>query len=150
MSARKGFTLIEIIVVLVILGVLATVALYNYNIMMMQGVAKAAQNNLITIYNAQQNYYFANGVYCTASCNTLANINTNLNLFITDNNFTYACAASGSSYTCTASIGSFTFVVTGQPTQLILPGGTGCAGGVAPPPCNPACSNAANPSYCPS
>jgi len=105
MCNKKGFTLIEIIVVLVIIALLAAVAIPNYTSMMVQGATKAAQNNLVSIYNAQQNYYFTNGSYCIAGCDNLADLNrpTNLNLNITDNNFRYSCGLLvGAGFQCTA------------------------------------------------
>ncbi len=169
MPDSKGFTLIEIIVVTVILGILAAVALPNYITMITQQAAQAAQNNLITIYRAQKNFYFSNGYYCTTStqnttcADTLAHLNlsTNLNLNITDTYFTYSCTDpnsgsdgnNGSAFSCTAtniSNTSFTLTVVGS-SQLILPGGTGCTGPTTwGTPCNPSCTDVANPSYCPS
>jgi prepilin-type N-terminal cleavage/methylation domain-containing protein len=178
MSNNKGFTLIEILVVLIILGILVAVALPNYQSMVMQGAANAAQKNLIAIYNAEKAYYFTNTGYCTATsagnaaCTTSSNcadilsaINCNLgdltttpitNLNITDNNFTYSCTtAAGPSYTCTAVNNlhaTFTLTVTGPiPTTpgsnpIVLPGGPGCPGAG----CNPTCTYATNPAYCPS
>jgi prepilin-type N-terminal cleavage/methylation domain-containing protein len=150
MSAKKGFTLIEILVVLVIIGILAAVAIPNYNTMIVQGAVKTAQNNLTTIYTAQKNYYFNNGVYCIAGCNSLSNINlpANLNLNITDNNFSYACAAvAGPSYTCTAtniSDTSLILTVTGgtpnNPNPIVLPGASGTL--------NPSCATDVA-AYCP-
>ena len=148
----------ELIVVMIIIGVLAVIAVLNYNTMMVQGAANAAQKNLIAIYNAQKNDYFNNGSYCTTLCDNLPDINTNLGLNILENPsnnqndgyFTYSCAA-GAPYTCAAkniANTDFTMVITGA-AQIILPGGTGCSpGGGAP--CNPVCTDAANPNYCPS
>jgi prepilin-type N-terminal cleavage/methylation domain-containing protein len=172
MSARKGFTLIELIVVLVIIGVLAKVGVSNYQVMIMQGEARATQNNLITIANAQQNYYYANAQYCyqanpgSAICDpggllgcsrSLATINCNLALGLVDNNFTYMCFRylGGNFFTCTAtniSDASFTLTVVNSPTTLVLPGGTGCiaTGTGNPAPCNPSCNYLAHPNYCPS
>jgi prepilin-type N-terminal cleavage/methylation domain-containing protein len=130
MADKKGFTLLELIIVMVIIGVLVRIAVLNYNIMMIQGAAKAAQNNLISIYNAQKSYYFNNGSYCT-SCNSLTSINTTLILNITDNNFTYACS-NVSGFTCTAKdildpnlILTITGGTANNPTGIVLPGGSG-------------------------
>jgi len=142
MSNKKGFTLMEIIVALVILGILSAISVPFYTTMIMQGSAKAAQNNLITIYNGQKNYYYDHDAHCIATCNSLANINTNLSLNITDNNFNYACAANASGFACTATNKTLnTFTLTVNNTALVLPGGAS--------PLNPSCTYAANPSYCP-
>jgi len=140
----------EIIVVLVIIGILAALSVPTYTTMVIQGAAKASQNNLITIYNAQKNYYFNNGTYCTSAngiCNSLASINTTLSLNISDNNFTYTCANTGG-FQCTATNISNTnliLTVTGglpnNPTPIVLPGGSGTL--------NPSCVSNNN-AYCPS
>ena len=151
MSGKKGFTLIEIIVALVILTILAAVALPNYMTMMTQGAANAAQNNLIAIYNAQKTYYFANAAYCTSAnsvCNSLASINSTLSLNIADTKFTYTCNSTNG-FTCTAtntSDGSLSLAVTNSP--IILTGGTGCTTAPWVAPCNPSCATDVA-AYCP-
>jgi len=112
MTNKKGFTLIEITVVLIILGVLAAIAVPNYMTSLQQGEARNAKNNLISIYGAQRNYYFTNGSYCLASCNSLANINTALSLNLTDTYFnTYTCSNTTLPYQCTATASSGTVVL---------------------------------------
>ena len=165
MSDRKGFTLIEIIAVAVILGILATVAAINYTPIMTQQAAQAAQNNLVTIYQAEKSFYLQNGYYCsTSSQNTtcadnLSDLNTGLLLNIADNQFNYACSDpnsgtdgnNGSSFTCTATniqYSNLTLTLTNNP--IVLPGGTGCTASPWASPCNPSCSSTNNPSYCPS
>ena len=152
MSNSKGFTLIEIIVVLVILAMLSAVALPSYTTMMVQGAANAAQNNLIAIYNAQKTYYLTNGsYYISASCpsSDITNINSTLSLSITDSKFTYCCNNT-SGFTCIAtntSTSNLSLTVTNA--SIILPGGTGCTASPWSAPCNPSCSSTNNPAYCP-
>ncbi len=103
---RQGFTLMEIIVVLVIIGVIVAFFLPNYNTPMQQARAANAQNNLLAIYSAQKNYYNNNGNYCyntgaNTCADTLADINTNLSLNIQDDG-TYLYQCPNNSFTCTA------------------------------------------------
>jgi prepilin-type N-terminal cleavage/methylation domain-containing protein len=143
MSDKKGFTLLELIVVMIIIGVLATVAVLNYNTMMIQGAASAAQNNLITIYAAQKNCYLSpvtGGSYCTSACNSLASINTTLALNISDNSFTYTCSTA-SGFTCTATnISDPNLYLTVTNAPIVLPGASGTL--------NPSCATNNN-AYCP-
>jgi len=92
MSGKKGFTLAEIIVVMIIIGILADLAIVNYFTVLQQQSAKAAQTNLITIYSAEKNYFFSHGgAYCTTACFNLTQINFWLTTNINDNYFTYNC-----------------------------------------------------------
>jgi prepilin-type N-terminal cleavage/methylation domain-containing protein len=159
MSNKKGFTLIEIIIVLVIIGVLALIALPNYNAQVIQGSASTAQNNLISIYNAQKASYINNNkYYFSAVCpDTLNNINNSplLALNLADTNFNYCCA-NVNGFTCTATnksdanlILKVTGGTTAVPDSIILPGGVGCGSSTGPLPCNPSCVTDVT-SYCPS
>lgn len=148
MPNKKGFTLVEILVVLVITGILTAIALPGYLNFVQQGAATAAQHNLISIYNAQKNNYFTTGNYCTTTCNTLANINTNLSLTITDANFTYACSTDSSGFKCIATnISDTNLHLTLSNNPLVLPGGAGC-GTISGSACNPVCSTDKS-TYCP-
>ena len=104
MAKRKGFSLIEIIVVTIVVGGLAAIMVTGYNTVIQQQSATAANNNLTAIYNAQKTYYLNNGSYCLNSCNSLTNINSNLSLNITDSYNSYACSAliTGTGFNCTA------------------------------------------------
>jgi type IV pilus assembly protein PilE len=117
----KGFTLIEIIVALIILSITAAIAVPNYQTYMVQEPAKAAQNNLINIYNAEKQYYLNHGSYCTAACGSLATINATLLTNISDANATYACAVDASGFSCTATSvqdTSFFLTVTNTPITI--------------------------------
>jgi len=112
MLRRQGFTLIEIIVVLVIIGICVAFALPNFNIPTEQAKALNAQNNLLAIYSAQRNYNNNNGGFATA-LNGVAAINTALSLNIQDDgSYQYSCSAV-SGFTCTATR-------TGNPAPLTL------------------------------
>jgi len=151
MSASKGFTLIELIVTMVIVGVLATIAIPTYENSLQQQAALAAQNNLIAIYNGEKSYYLGptgSGTYCINSgvnpaCGgTTAELNGSLGLNIVDNNFYYQCATDASGFSCTAFNNTdihFKLVVTNTP--LVLPGSAAAH--------NPSCTHPANPNSCP-
>jgi len=101
LSNKKGFTLIEITVVIVIIGILAAIAIPNYITFVGQGMTQNAENNLQAISNAQKIYYLNHGKYCAVQmaqpidmvpCSSLSLINTALSLNINDNNFYYICS----------------------------------------------------------
>ena len=148
MSKKQAFTIIEIMVVMVIIGVVAVIAFPNFNTPMEQGKAANAQNALLAIYSAEQNYKNndPNSSYCyptvpsPTNCDTLADINTDFTLNIPDDGtYTYACAnPAAGTFTCTATRTTGAPVITvtlNLPIQL--------AGEV-----NPACTPAGN-SACP-
>lgn len=104
MAAKHGFSLLEIIALLIIAGVLAAVIIPNLLNSTELTRAQVARNNLYAIAAAQQRYYEDKGSYCVqAGCgNTTANLNTGLRLSITDG-FSYTCTTAGTAYQCTAS-----------------------------------------------
>ena len=89
----RGFTLMEIIIVVITLGVIASLALSSYNKVVEQNYCRSAQMNLIAIHNAVQIYYLKNQTYNTRSGFDLTAINTDLNLSIVDSQFTYTVSA---------------------------------------------------------
>lgn len=85
MVNKHAFTLVEIFVVIIILGVLAAVAVPNYMVGLSRTYARDAMDNLLAIQAAQSIYKQANASYydtLTSSDHT-ADINTNLQLNIT-------------------------------------------------------------------
>ena len=99
MAASKGFTLIEIIIILTIIGISAMIAIPYLVVSAEQTKAQVAKNNLYAIAAAQQKYYEDYGSYCTATTgNTVpcadntADLNTNLRVSISDS-FNYSCSA---------------------------------------------------------
>lgn len=77
---RKGFTLLEIMITLIIVGVLATLGLANYQLVIENTHDKRAQSDLRLIRNAERIYRMEGGAYVT--CPTILAVNNNLRLTI--------------------------------------------------------------------
>lgn len=108
MYRRQGFTLLEIIVVLIIIAIAIAFSLPNFTVPSEQALALTAKNNLLAIYSAERNYYNNNnGNFCwdaagNATCgDSLPDLNTNLALNIQDDG-TYSYSCSSAANTCTA------------------------------------------------
>lgn len=104
MLHRQGFTLIEMIIVLIIIAIVAVLSFPNFNTPTEQARALNAWNNLLAIYSAEKNYYNNNGFYCNKvpplECTSLPEINASLSLNIQDDGtYQYYCAYDN---TCTA------------------------------------------------
>ena len=147
MCSRRGFTLMEMIVVLSIIAVAAVFVLPNFTTHTEQTRALNVQNNLLAIYSAEHNYNNNHGSYCINSgtnptcADTIADINANLSLNIQDDGtYTYACVGpppTGTTPACTATRvnGSQSFSI-----QLTLNAPINLTGEVNPS-CAPSTSN---------
>ena len=100
---RKGFTLLELIVVLIVLSVLIAIALPQYTAFVERGRALEAINALGSIKTAEE----ANRISGTANSYNAAtadgDVNANLGLSIPNASWSYTVtAATGVSFTATA------------------------------------------------
>jgi prepilin-type N-terminal cleavage/methylation domain-containing protein len=79
---KNSFTLIEILVVIIIIGILASLALPGFGISREGVLDKEAKTNLSFIQEAERFYKMEAGSYYPASGNTgvIADINTNLKI----------------------------------------------------------------------
>ena len=129
----KAFTLIEVVIVVIILGVLATIATPRITGMVNKARAKDALNNLSIIYSA--NLIFKaqnnNANFAGGGVAAINNINGNNSLNIIPNGVNYDCS---DGTTCTAVGANFSFTLTLN-NQLVTTGGVNptCAGSDCPP-----------------
>ncbi len=126
-----GFTLIEVIVVIIILAVIAGVALPNYRKTVERSYQQTAINNLTALHGAQQIYRAQYGTYWGTG--NVSAINTNLGLNIIENGMTFTSTNGGAAFTVTAvrwgPAATFTVTVTSSPLTTTNPS---CTAGSCP------------------
>ncbi len=124
MKRNTAFTMLELIVVMIILGVLVIIAVPNFNRQISRAQVQDAKNNLMAIYAAQQNLFARTGAYLR---NPAVNVNAGLSLSVVSNDINYVCgadpadAADVGRFACTATqVGGNNFVmrVTNVPVVL--------------------------------
>lgn len=121
MQSRKGMTLMEIIVVLMIVAIAATFFFSDFTTPTEKARVITIRNNLLAIYSAEKNYYNNNGSFAFAA--NLATINSTLALNIQDDGtYLYSCVADPTGFVCTASrnngAASLTMTLTNVPIQI--------------------------------
>ena len=152
--SRRAFTLVELMLVIVIMGIIAGFTVPNYGRAVGRAYMRDGRNNLIIIKEANQINRAQQGVYwpATAVVQNLAAINTNLRLNILANGSTYTCVgvAGGATFTCTALRATgVTYTATVDERPILLPtsnAATSCTlgcGTALATRCNPCCDGGA-------
>jgi prepilin-type N-terminal cleavage/methylation domain-containing protein len=98
MMKNKSFTLLELIVVIIIIGVLATLGVAHYRVIQEQASGQEAVANLILIANAERIFRMENGFYypSPAATQTAVDvINTNLRLTLNERVWDYWITTTG-------------------------------------------------------
>ena len=103
-QASKGFTLIELMIVVAIVGILASIALPAYQDSVRKSKRATAQGDLMSFANAMERYFTTNGVYTDATAATVytatspsdgGTANYNLSVVAGTTTFTLTAAATG-------------------------------------------------------
>ena len=89
MKHKKGFTLIEILIVVLIIGILAAIALPQYQLAVGKAESRQAVIVLTAITNAQETFYLATGTYTDDLSQLDIAIDSN------DKYFEYRCLVDG-------------------------------------------------------
>lgn len=122
MKTAKGFTLIELMIVVVVVGILAVVALPAYTDYVMRGKIPEATSNLATLRVRMEQWFQDNRTYQNAAATAcgvaMPQVTDNPPLV---NYFNFACVANANTYTITAtgagSMTGFTYTITETNTK---------------------------------
>lgn len=67
--AIRGYTLMEVLITVAIIGILAAIAIPSYQRSVMRGYRSVAQGGLLDLANRQEQYYLNNKSYTTSLAN---------------------------------------------------------------------------------
>lgn len=117
MKAQKGFTLVELMIVVAIIGILSAVAVPAYNDYVTRGKLVEATSTLSDGRVKMEQYFQDNRTYLTASGTCPATIPA------ATTNFTYACSnLNASQYTITATgrggLSGFSYIINENNTHI--------------------------------
>ena len=93
MKNKKGFTLLELLVVVLIIGILASVALPQYKVAVKKATLSKYMAIVKALKEAQDRYFLTNGVFA----NDIDNLDIELSL---DSSCTKVTKSASSSYVC--------------------------------------------------
>jgi general secretion pathway protein G len=76
--SKKGFTIVELLVVIVVIAILAAITVVAYNGIQVKARDSQRKQDVKTIAKALELYYIDNGQYPTISCASNCSINGSL------------------------------------------------------------------------
>jgi prepilin-type N-terminal cleavage/methylation domain-containing protein len=99
---RRGMSMIEVVIVVVISGIVASVGFANYTNFTEKNRGKNAETNLSVIFNAEKRYKLSNNEYFNCAGCPVTDINKALDIFIDDPYFTYTIIADANDFSAVA------------------------------------------------
>lgn len=126
MRSVKGFSLLELLVVLIIVGILAALSIPNYTKTRERAVDKEAQTALSLVQAAERIYRLKARSYYPVSGlpleDDIADINTDLNLNLAEEKWDYSIAGGASTFTANATRSGRTWSIDQDDPQASCPG----------------------------
>jgi type IV pilus assembly protein PilA len=114
LNENKGFTLIELMIVIAIIGILAAIAIPQFSAYRRRSYNSAAKSDARNIATAQEAYYVDNSTYCS----TIGTLRGNTYGYMQSENVTPSVAGDATGYTIT------TYHTSGNETYTLRgPGG---------------------------
>ena len=109
---QKGFTLIELMIVIAIIGILAAIAIPQFNSYRKRALDSSAQSDLRNAATAQEAYYVDETTYCSTT-STL--IGATYGLYLSDKTVFTITSANASTYVMGAyhPLGSKSYIIRG-------------------------------------
>ena len=105
MKFSKGFTLVEILMVVALIGILAAIAIPAYNDYVTRGKLVEASTNLSDLRVKFEQSFQDNRIYnnfVDASCKYLTGTNVGQSAIVGAKYFSYACTSAATTYSVTA------------------------------------------------
>lgn len=95
MNKQTGFTLVELMIVLVIIAIIATIAIPNYNSYVVRAARGEGMSQLLEVMRAQEDYFASNYEYVT----NLATLGYTTPLVTESGSYTITAAGCGGTLT---------------------------------------------------